>query len=76
MHTKVWQLNLKGKNLVEDLDLDPTSMLNFILKLWGGRVWIRFIWLRLRVSGTRCEHDNKLSGSMKGDIFLGCLIDY
>jgi hypothetical protein len=60
----------KGKRSHGRLRPSPTLMLNVFLKLWGGRVWTRFIWLRLRVSGTCCEHDNKLSGSKKADRLL------
>lgn len=67
MNTKFWSLNLAGKDPMEDLGLDGPLMLNLILKLWGGRVQTRLIWLWLRVSGRCCEHDNEPSSSIKGD---------
>jgi len=33
-------------------------------------LWAGFIWLRIRTFGGMCEHDNELSGSIRGGEFL------
>jgi hypothetical protein len=45
-------------------------ILEWILGKWGGRVWTRFIWIRIRISVTPFEHGNEPSGSINSGEFL------
>jgi hypothetical protein len=40
------------------------------LKEVGWRVWIGFIWLRIRTGGGSCKYGNEPLGSIKGGEFL------
>jgi len=50
MPTTIQSGNLKGIDLLEDLDVDGTILLEWILEKEGGRLWSGYIWLRI---GTR-----------------------
>jgi hypothetical protein len=50
MHTTFWLENLKGRDHLEDLDIDEKIILERILGKWGGRVWTGFIWLKIGTS--------------------------
>jgi hypothetical protein len=41
----------EGKKPLEDLDVDVKITLEWILRKQGGKVWTRFIWLRIGTSG-------------------------
>jgi hypothetical protein len=41
----------KGKNHLEDLDVDGTIIIKRIFKKWDGEVWIELIWLRIGTGG-------------------------
>jgi hypothetical protein len=51
-------------------------ILKLILRNSVERLWIGFIWLRIRISGWYYQHGNEPSGFIKGGIFLDQLIDY
>jgi hypothetical protein len=51
MHTKFWSQNLKGRDHVEDLDVDGRIILQCILGTYDGKVWTGFIWLRVGTGG-------------------------
>jgi hypothetical protein len=44
VHAYFWAQNLKGRNNLEDPDVDGRAILKQILKKQGGRVRIGFIW--------------------------------
>jgi hypothetical protein len=46
MRTKFWSENLKGRDHLEDLGVDDTTILKWILEKSGGKMWIGFIWLQ------------------------------
>jgi hypothetical protein len=48
---KIWLESLKGRDHPEDLDIDGRIILKWNLRKLGWRVWIGFIWLRIRTSG-------------------------
>jgi hypothetical protein len=39
--------NLKGRDLLEDLDVDEKIILEWMSGKRSGKVWIRFMWLRI-----------------------------
>jgi hypothetical protein len=43
--------NLKGRNHLEDLDVDGSIVLKRILKKYDEVMWTGFIWLRIGISG-------------------------
>jgi hypothetical protein len=51
MHTDFWLNNLKGRDHSEDLGVDEKIILEWILGKRIGKVWTRFIWLRIETSG-------------------------
>jgi hypothetical protein len=51
MHKKFWSVDVKGRDHLEDLGVDETVILKWILRKYGGKVWIGFIWLRVGISG-------------------------
>ena len=40
-----------GKRTPESLGIDGRTILEWILKRFFGRVWIRLMWLRISISG-------------------------
>jgi hypothetical protein len=42
---------LKGRDHSEDISVDVRIILELILGKQGGKVWIRYIWLRMESSG-------------------------
>jgi hypothetical protein len=42
---------LKGKDHLENLDINGRRVLKYILKKQGVRVWIGYMWLRKAASG-------------------------
>jgi hypothetical protein len=42
--------DLKGRNHLEDLDVDGRMMLKLIMENWDGRAWIALILLRTETS--------------------------
>jgi hypothetical protein len=42
---KFWWESLKGRDHLEDLDIDRRIILKCILGKYGVRMWTRFIWL-------------------------------
>jgi hypothetical protein len=51
MSTKFWSENLKVGDYAEDIGVDGRIILDWILGMESGNVWIGFIWLRTRTSG-------------------------
>jgi hypothetical protein len=51
IHTRFWLENCKGRNHLEDLDIDGKLLLELILEKWDGKVWTGCIWLRIGTSG-------------------------
>jgi hypothetical protein len=51
MYAKFWSGNLKGRNHMEDLGVDVTIKLEWILGKWGGKVWTGCIWPRIVTIG-------------------------
>jgi hypothetical protein len=43
--------NMKGRDHSEDLGIDGKIILEWVLGIWGGKVWIGFICLRIGASG-------------------------
>jgi hypothetical protein len=43
--------NLKGRDYLEDLDIDGRIIIYWILRKCGGKVWTECIWLRAVTSG-------------------------
>jgi hypothetical protein len=50
MDTTFWLGSLDGGDYLEDLDIDDSVVLEWILRKYGGNVWTRCIWLRKRTS--------------------------
>jgi hypothetical protein len=42
---------LKERDDFEYLDVERRIILKWILRLYDGRMWTRFVWLRIGVSG-------------------------
>jgi hypothetical protein len=57
--------SLKGRENFQDISAESTIILKWIFKKYFGRMCTRLIWLRTRTVVGSCEHDNKLSGSIK-----------
>jgi len=51
MHTRFWLVNLRERDHLQDLGEEDRIMLNWILGKEGGKLWVGFIWLRIRTSG-------------------------
>jgi hypothetical protein len=51
MHIKFRSEHLNVRDLLENLGVDGKIILEWILWKWGGRLWNRFIWLRVGTSG-------------------------
>jgi hypothetical protein len=45
--TKFWSENLKERDHLEALDIDRSILLEWIIGKYGGKLWIRLIWLRI-----------------------------
>jgi hypothetical protein len=41
--------SLKGRNLSEDLVVYGRIILKYVLRKWGWRLWIGFIWLGIGI---------------------------
>jgi hypothetical protein len=53
MLTKYWSGNPKGKVHLEDLGVDGSIILKWLLGKYGGKVWTGCIWFRIGTSGGR-----------------------
>jgi hypothetical protein len=52
MRTEFWLGSLKRRDNSEDLGLDGMILLKWIFpEKYGFRMWIGFIWLRIRICG-------------------------
>jgi hypothetical protein len=51
IHNKILIEELEGKRPLERIRLAWEDMLKYILKKLYGRLWTRFIWLRIGISG-------------------------
>jgi hypothetical protein len=50
VHT-IWSASLKGRDHSVGLGIDGRIKLRQILEEQSGKLWIGFIWLRIRISG-------------------------
>jgi hypothetical protein len=66
MHKNVDGKNVVGSDVLEDLDVDASIILNRILRKRVGMVRTQFIWL-----GVRNNNDNEFSSSVNIPIFHG-----
>jgi hypothetical protein len=63
--------SLNRRDHSEDRDIGGRKIiLEWILRKFGGEVWIVFIWLKTGTLAGCCEHGNETSGSLKGGEFL------
>jgi hypothetical protein len=46
MHTEFWSVNLKGRNRLEDLDVNERIILKLIINKQDMKVYAGFIWPR------------------------------
>jgi len=51
MYTKCWSENVKGRECLEDLDVDGRIILEWILEIQGGKVWTGCFWFRIGTIG-------------------------
>jgi hypothetical protein len=51
MHTKFWSENPKGRDYSEELGVDGTVALKYIVEKLGEKLLTGFIWLRIRMGG-------------------------
>jgi len=70
MRTEVLVSKLKGRDHLEDENVDGTITLKRILNRWDGSVWTGVIWLRIWQVVGFCEHSNESSGSINGGDLL------
>jgi len=47
MQKKIWSEYLKGRDHLGHPSVDGSILLKWILRKYGVRVWIAFIWLRI-----------------------------
>jgi hypothetical protein len=52
LHTKLWSENLKGREHSENLDIDGRVISEWILGKQSGKLQIKFVWLRIGISGS------------------------
>jgi hypothetical protein len=50
MHTKILSENPNGRDNPEDTGIDGKIILKRILGKQSGKVWTKFIWLRIRTN--------------------------
>jgi hypothetical protein len=60
----------KGKDFLEDLGVDGSIILKFILQRYGRSGPATFIWLRIGSRVGFCENGHKTYGCIKGGEFL------
>lgn len=48
---RVWWIVLKGRDHLEDLDLDGRMIVKLILKKWDEGAWTRLIWPGIGIGG-------------------------
>jgi hypothetical protein len=48
---RVWSIVLKGRDHLDDLDLDGRMILKFIFKKWDEGAWTGLIWLGIGIGG-------------------------
>jgi hypothetical protein len=51
MHIIFWLEYLKGRDHSEDLGVNGSIILDCLLRKYGGKLWIEYIWLRIGTSG-------------------------
>ena len=64
------------RDQLEDLGVDETIILEWILKNSIGRAWSGQTWLRIRTCGGSCKNGNETSGSINCGELLGKLRNY
>jgi hypothetical protein len=47
-----WWAHLKVRDHLEDLSIDGTLMLKYIVKKWDGKMWTGLIWHRIQWVGS------------------------
>jgi hypothetical protein len=65
MHTGVWLESLKRRDNFEYEGIDGRIILKQILGKQGLRVWIEFLWFRIRTVASSCEHGSEPWDSIK-----------
>jgi len=50
MHTEFWLETLKGRDHLEDIGVDGTIILEWILEKYGAKVWTGYIWISVGTS--------------------------
>jgi hypothetical protein len=53
INTTFWLRSLKGRDHFEDIDTNGRTILRWVLKKLGGRLWIGFTWLPIWASDGR-----------------------
>jgi hypothetical protein len=56
---------VKEGDHLEKLGIAGRIIIKIDFKIWDGRVWTGFIWFRTVISGSRGDHRNETSGSIK-----------
>jgi len=51
MHTEFWSENLNGRDYWEEVGIVGKIILECILKSYGGKMWMEFIWLKVGTRG-------------------------
>jgi len=72
VHTGLWWGDLGEGDHLEDLGVDGTIILKWILRKWDEEAWTGLNWLRIGTGGS-CECGNEPSGSIICREFLDYL---
>jgi len=70
MHIKFWSEIRKGRDYSEDPDVNGRIVLEWILRIYGGKLRTGSYGLGQEPVAGSCEHGNEPSGSIKPGEFL------